>query len=119
MRWLRTIWLAVVVLSSGFAWQAWAEDAPPPRHLRVNGVELSYVHQGTGTPIVFVHGAFSDLRIWEAQRPAVAQLYRFIAYNQRYHGTDPWPDEGQHYTAATHAADLTAFAHCRQVRCIS
>ena len=109
MRWLRTIWLAVVVLSSGLTWQAWADDAPPLRHLRVNGVELSYSEQGTGAPVVFVPGAFSDLRIWEAQSQAVAQQYRFIADNQRYHGTAPWPDEGQHYATATHAADLAAF----------
>jgi hypothetical protein len=24
--------------------------------LRVNGVELSYIDQGAGTPVVFVHG---------------------------------------------------------------
>ena len=82
---------------------------PPLRHLRVNGVELSYSEQGTGAPVVFVHGAFSNLRIWEAQRQAVAQQYRFIPDNRRYHGTAPWPDEGQHYAAATHAADLAAF----------
>jgi pimeloyl-ACP methyl ester carboxylesterase len=108
MRWLRTVWFAVVVLSSGLAWPAWADDAPPPRYLRVNGVELAYIEQGTGAAVIFVHGAFSDLRIWEAQRPAVAQQYRFIAYNQRYHGTDPWLDAGQRYGAATHAADLAA-----------
>ena len=109
MRWRRTIRLAVVVLSSALACQAWAEDAPPLRHLRVNGVELSYVDQGTGTPVVFVHGSFSDLRIWELQRPAVAQSYRFIAYNERDHGPEPWPDAGQHYAAAAHAVDLAAF----------
>jgi pimeloyl-ACP methyl ester carboxylesterase len=74
----------------------------------VNGVELSFLEQGTGTPVVFVHGAFSDLRFWEPQRQAVAMQYRFMAYNQRYHGTAPWPDEGQHYSMATHAIDLAA-----------
>jgi hypothetical protein len=83
-----------VVLSRGLAWQACADDAPPLRHLRVNGVELSYSEQGSRAPVVFVPGAFSDLRIWEAQRQAVAQQYRFIADNQRYYGTAPWPDEG-------------------------
>jgi pimeloyl-ACP methyl ester carboxylesterase len=109
MPWLRTIGLIIMVLSGGVAWQVGAEDAPPLRHLRVNGVELSYIDQGTGAPVVFVHGSFSDFRIWERQRPAVAQSYRFIAYNERDHGPEPWPDEGKHYSAATHAADLTAF----------
>jgi pimeloyl-ACP methyl ester carboxylesterase len=34
---------------------------------------------------------------------------RFIAYNLRYHGTASWPDAGQHYSVATHTADLAAF----------
>jgi pimeloyl-ACP methyl ester carboxylesterase len=76
--------------------------------LRVNGVELSYVDQGTGVPVVFVHGAWMDLRYWEPQRQAIATQYRFIAYSLRYHGTAPWPDAGQHYSYATHAADLVA-----------
>ena len=76
---------------------------------RVNGVELSYIEQGTGTPVVFVHGAWMDLRYWEPQRQAIATQYRFMAYSLRYHGTAPWPDAGQHYSLATHAADLTTF----------
>src|SRR5262245_44721505 len=81
------------------------------RQLRVNGVDLSYIAQGTGMPVVFVHGAWMDLRYWEPQRQAIATQYRFIAYNLRYHGTAPWPDTGQHYSLATHAADLAAFIH--------
>ena len=77
--------------------------------LPVDGVDLSYVEQGAGPPVVFVHGAFSDLRYWEPQRQAVAKAHRFIAYTYRYHGRSPWPDEGQQYAAATHASDLAAF----------
>ena len=90
-------------------------DTPPTepsatsRQLPVNGVDLSYIEQGTGAPVVFAHGAFSDYRYWEPQRQAVAKQHRFIAYTYRYHGTTPWPDEGQQYAAATHAADLAAF----------
>jgi pimeloyl-ACP methyl ester carboxylesterase len=79
------------------------------RHVRVNDVDLSYIEQGTGAPVVFVHGAFSDLRYWEPQRQAMATHYRFIAYNARYHGTAPWPDEGQQYSWATRVADLANF----------
>ena len=57
------------------------------RQLRVNGVDLSYIEQGRGTPVVFVHGAWMDLRYWEQQRQAIAMQYRFIAYTLRYHGT--------------------------------
>jgi pimeloyl-ACP methyl ester carboxylesterase len=77
--------------------------------LRVNGVKLSYVDQGMGKPVVFVHGAWMDLPYWEPQREAVAEKYRFIAYTLRYHGTGQWLDDGRHYSTATHLADLTAF----------
>jgi pimeloyl-ACP methyl ester carboxylesterase len=77
--------------------------------VRVNDVDLSYIEQGTGPPVVFVHGAFSDIRYWEPQRQAIATHYRFMAYNARYHGPAPWPDAGQQYAWATRVADLVAF----------
>ena len=41
--------------------------APAPivlKQAEVNGVKLSYTEQGTGVPVVFVHGSMSDRRIW-------------------------------------------------------
>ncbi|NEX60185.1 alpha/beta fold hydrolase [Noviherbaspirillum galbum] len=76
---------------------------------KVNGVNFPYVEQGVGVPVVFVHGSMTDYRIWEAQRPAVAGRYRYIAYTQRYFGSEPWTDEGQNFSQKTHAADLAAF----------
>ena len=80
-----------------------------PRQIRANGVDLSYVEQGKGTPVVFVHGAVADLRFWEPQREAFSRRHRFIAYTYRYHGAAPWPDDGKQYSVETHAADLAAF----------
>jgi pimeloyl-ACP methyl ester carboxylesterase len=78
------------------------------RQMRANGVDLSYVEQGRGAPVVFVHGAIGDLRYWAPQRDAFAKQHRFVAYTYRYHGTGPWPDDGKAYSAQTHAADLAA-----------
>ena len=84
--------------------------APPTvKHASVNGVDLLYVEQGQGVPVVFVHGAFSDHRAWEGQREAVARHYRYIALTQRYFGTTPWADSGEKYSLATHADDLAVF----------
>src|SRR5206468_10206580 len=74
----------------------------------VNGVDLVYLEQGQGAPVVFVHGAFSD-RAWLGQREAVAQRHRYIALTQRYFGTAPWPDSGEKFSLATHADDLAVF----------
>jgi pimeloyl-ACP methyl ester carboxylesterase len=67
------------------------------------------VEQGSGEPIVLVHGAFSDLRVWEPIREEVAKRYRFIAYTQRYFGTEPWPDDGKNFSILTDADDLAKF----------
>jgi pimeloyl-ACP methyl ester carboxylesterase len=103
--------MKTMLIVTGAAALLAAQPAAPPqtRQLSANGVNLTYVDEGKGTPVVFVHGALSDLRFWEPQRQAVASKYRFIAYTYRYHGTEPWPDEGKNYSGATHLADLVAF----------
>ena len=53
------------------------------KEVEVNGFGLQYIEQGSGEPIVFVHGAPHDLRAWEPVREAIAKRYRFIAYTQR------------------------------------
>jgi pimeloyl-ACP methyl ester carboxylesterase len=89
--------------------QAGASSAPPMKEASVNGVTLVYEEQGDGAPVVFIHGCCTDLRAWDAQREAVAQHYRFIGLNLRYHGTAPWPDDGSKYSHQTHADDIAAF----------
>ena len=76
-------------------------------HVRVNGVDLEYVEEGTGVPVVFSHGSGSDLRYWEPQRRVFATRYRFVAYSRRFHGSDSWPTTGD-YSANAHVADLLA-----------
>lgn len=106
----KNVWLASAVVVAAAALLSAQQAAPPePRQLRANGVDLAYVEQGKGAPVLFVHGALGDLRFWEPQRQTLAGRHRFIAYTYRYHGTAPWSDEGTNYNAATHAADLAAF----------
>jgi len=71
----------------------------------VNGVELEYVDEGTGVPIVFSHGGASDVRYWEPQRAAFASQYRFVAYSRRFHGAGSWSQDADASTEA-HASDL-------------
>lgn len=75
----------------------------------VDGAELSYVEQGEGAPIVFVHGAISDARVWEGYAERIAGVGRFIAYTQRYFGPSDWPDDGANFSRETHISDLIAF----------
>jgi len=81
-------------------------SGPLAKEIEVNGVRLPIIEQGAGEPIVFVHGAFSDLRAWEPIREEISKRYRFISYTQRYLGIGPWPDAGKNFSVATDAADL-------------
>ena len=103
LKWLP--WLLVVA-----GCQSVPPVSPPTlKTVSVNGATLTYQEQGTGTPVIFLHGAFSDHRIWEEQRAAVAAKYRFISLSMRYFGTAPWPDDGVQFSQANHVADLAAF----------
>src|SRR5262245_49100227 len=66
---------------------ATAPSAPLTEEIEVNGVRLSVIEDGTGEPILAVHGAFSDVRVWEPLREEIAKRYRLFAYTQRYFGT--------------------------------
>ena len=104
----RSVTAAIIGLA-GVAVIAQTGTPPAPQMISANGTELSYVSQGSGEPVVFVHGAVVDLRYWEPQRAAFAKQYRFISYSQRYHGAGGWPDEGAQYSAEIHAVDLAGF----------
>jgi len=82
---------------------------PSAKEIEINGFRVQYVEQGSGDPMVFVHGVPSDLRGWDPVREEIVKRYRFIAYTQRYCGTGPWPDEGKNFSVATHADDLAKF----------
>lgn len=79
-----------------------AEDMP------VGDVSLPYVSAGEGTPVVFVHGAISDMRVWEPYQAMISDDRRFVAYTQRYFGTGEWPEDRSNFQIATHVADLIA-----------
>jgi pimeloyl-ACP methyl ester carboxylesterase len=57
------------------------------KEAEVNGVRIQYPEDGSGAPVVFVHGAVTDHRAWEPVRDEIARKYRFIALTQRYFGT--------------------------------
>lgn len=67
---------------------------------------LESVRQGTGQPLVLVHGSASDLRTWEQQSVAFGADFRVVAYSRRYH----WPNErisgGAEYAMEEHVDDL-------------
>ena len=105
---LRGSFLALALLSACQLVEQPPSQAPTLNKLSVSGTTLTYLEQGAGPAVVFLHGAYSDHRIWETQREAVAKNHRFIAIDLRYFGTAPWPNHGQHFSQETHVADVAA-----------
>jgi pimeloyl-ACP methyl ester carboxylesterase len=73
-----------------------------------HGIVLHYVEEGTGTPVVFVHGSLSDGGYWADQMDPFAKHYRAIAYSRRYNYPNVNPDRPG-YSAVVDAEDLAAF----------
>jgi pimeloyl-ACP methyl ester carboxylesterase len=83
---------------------------PPPLYGgMVSATPVTFVSEGRGAPVVFVHGGVSDHRAWEAQRSTVARYYRFLAIDLSYFGEMAWPDDGSNFSQTTHIADLARF----------
>ncbi len=97
-------WLAAFLLlhSPG---PALAQGDQPTRVL-VGDVELHYVEQGRGEPLILLHGGQGDYRAWRAQIEALAPRYRVIAYSRRYHHPNSNPLTATNHSALVDAADL-------------
>jgi non-heme chloroperoxidase len=70
-------------------------------------INLHYTDQGSGRPVVLIHGWPLSGRSWESQVPALIQAgHRVITYDRRGFGESSQPWEGYDYD--TFAADLSA-----------
>jgi pimeloyl-ACP methyl ester carboxylesterase len=83
--------------------------------MQVNGAELTYVEQGTGDAVVFVHGALGDYRDWLELLPVFAHHYRTIVYSRRRHWPNAWPDDDSGCEAPVHATDLAVLIDALEI----
>ncbi len=68
-----------------------------------NNGRLSYEINGSGEPIIFVHGFGLDCTMWQPQVEFFARKYRVVTYDVRGFGESSLPDRPY-----SHAADLKA-----------
>ena len=52
--------------------------------LRVNGYDLSYAEEGTGDPLLLIHGTHGDQRSWAAQMGPFGARFRVLALSMRH-----------------------------------
>jgi pimeloyl-ACP methyl ester carboxylesterase len=72
--------------------------------LTVNGAVLSYLDEGAGVPLVFLHGVWMSGRFFERQRPFFRERCRTIVPDFRAHGRSEDVHEG--HTVAQYARDV-------------
>ncbi len=74
--------------------------------VEVPGVWLQVLDRGRGVPVVFVHGAVADYRVWESQVKAFETDYRVVTYSLRHHFPSSPNEPIPSYDTGLHAADL-------------
>lgn len=63
---------------------------------------------GSGPPVLFLHGAVSDLRMWLPHAERLRGRFRCLAVTQRWFGTSAWRADGPPFGVDAHADDLVA-----------
>ena len=84
-----------------------------PKAIRVRGLELHYVEQGSGEPLILLHGGQGDYRAWAPQMTALSPHFRVISYSRRYHYPNHNPLTAKNHSAYVEAEDLAAVIKTR------
>src|SRR5438309_4949450 len=75
--------------------------------VHVNELDLNVVDEGTGRPVVLLHGWPESSRLWSAQVPPLAAAgYRAIAPDLRGFGQSDRPEGVGHYAGAHAVIDV-------------
>jgi pimeloyl-[acyl-carrier protein] methyl ester esterase len=72
--------------------------------VKVDGAELYYEAEGSGTPVILIHGWSLNLRMWDLQVPDLRRHYRVIRYDRRGFGRSTGAED-----FSKDVADLGAF----------
>lgn len=76
--------------------------------VEVNGTRLAVRVEGSGPPVVLVHGSASDHRSWDGQLAAFAARHRTVVYSRRHHRPNPHIGPDEVYDFEAHRSDLAA-----------
>lgn len=75
-------------------------------YANTNGIRTYYEEDGSGAPLVLIHGYSGDLTMWLRLRAELAPHYRLICYDLRGHGRSDMPEDPERYSMAIYAEDL-------------
>jgi len=104
---MRASLLVTLALAGGCALASAADGAPPGRLVEVRGARLFVETQGSGPPVVLLHGGLDDFdTAFAAQRDALAATHAVVGIDQRGHGHSP--DDARPYDYREMAEDTAA-----------
>lgn len=79
-------------------------------HIRANGIDVHYLVEGAGPPLIMLHGATSSAaEDWAAQRPLFRKAFRIHLVDARGHAGTKW-DVRDGFSRDMLVDDLLAFA---------
>ena len=77
-------------------------------NINIGDTILHYAEEGSGSPVLFVHGAAASMIHGQYLSAYLSKGYRFISLSQRFHLPND-PQSTSHYNADQHANDLIRF----------
>ncbi len=85
------------------------EGSPEMPFTRAGGLTVHFeiVGPADAPPVVLIHSLGTNLHLWDAQVPALADHYRVVRYDLRGHGLSALPPQRE-FTVADLAGDLDA-----------
>ncbi len=79
---------------------------PDVKIARVNGYPLAYADAGSGDPVVFLHGAWIDYRLYRPASAALAARHRVILPSLRHYYPEVWDGKSEPISFRQQAADI-------------
>jgi pimeloyl-ACP methyl ester carboxylesterase len=69
-------------------------------------MKLAFHEEGSGPPVVMIHGFGGSKAVWQTQIPDFSRRYRVIALDLPGHGDSPRPEGDGHYSPARCAVEV-------------
>ncbi|MBE3553334.1 MAG: alpha/beta fold hydrolase [Kyrpidia tusciae] len=78
----------------------------------IGRIEIAYTLEGSGPPMVFIHGMAGSRIVWNHVAPPLAADFETLVYDCRGHGESTHPAS---YTLDDHVADLAGLLHALEI----
>jgi len=85
------------------------------KRAKSDGLNIAYLDEGSGPPIVFLHGVGATKRMWAPQLAMLSERFRCIALDYRGYGESEAPPESSLKADARDAKAISRAAYARDV----